>query len=184
MSTPELVAGRSCKGCTLCCLLVRVPELSKPRLQQCQHCEVNVGCKIYDHQPVDCQRYFCDYRRNPHLGEEWRPLDSHMVMSYEPVARRVDVQVDPAHPDAWRRDPYYAQLKIIATNAVRGKGYLIVWQGHDAIAILPDRDVNLGPVENEGVVITEVQQPDGRTTYDIALMAPGDPRRADLQRPL
>ena len=86
---------------------------------------------------MECAVYYCDYRTVAHLGKEWRPVDCGMVMSYAPEARRVDIQVDPDRMDAWRKEPFFTQIKLIAENALRGQGYLIVWQGNEAIAVLP-----------------------------------------------
>lgn len=100
-------------------------------------------------------------------------------MTYEPSSRRVDIQVDPMRADAWRAPPYYQQIKRIAENALRGDGYLIVWQGEDAIAVLPDREVKLGRVTSEVVVVKRSQAENG-VRYDVALMEPDDPRRTEM----
>lgn len=180
-SEPQLAPGRSCAGCTLCCKLVRVDELNKPRLIMCHYCEVGRGCKVFGkpERPSDCATYYCDYRRNASLPEIWRPAHSHMVMSFDPETLRVDVLVDPDYPDVWRRQPFYEQIKVIAQNALRGLGYLIVWQGREAIAVLPDRDVSLGPVQKDVIVVTQTQTPEGMT-YDARLMAPDDPLRKQM----
>ncbi len=102
-----------------------------------------------------------------------------MVMTYAHHARRVDIQLDPARADAWRTPPYYEQIKRIAENALRGDGFLIVWQGEVAIAVLPDREINLGRVSSEAVVVTR-RHAEGGILYDVALMNPDDPRRGDV----
>jgi hypothetical protein len=155
---------------------MRVPALSKPRLTWCQHCEIGSGCGIYAERPPECAAFYCDYRLNAWLGEEWRPATCGMIMTYEPAARRVEIQVDPANGQIWRSAPYYQQIKMIAENALRGQGYLIVWEGSEAIGVLPDREVNLGPVTADTVVVT-CTPVNGGVRYEIGLMDPHDPRR-------
>lgn len=48
---PQLVAGRSCAGCTLCCKLLAVEALAKPRAKWCPHCDSKQGCTIYETRP-------------------------------------------------------------------------------------------------------------------------------------
>lgn len=125
---------------------------------------------------MECAVYYCDYRTVAHLGKEWRPVDCGMVMSYAPEARRVDIQVDPDRMDAWRKEPFFTQIKLIAENALRGQGYLIVWQGNEAIAVLPDREVNLGQVQQDTMItVTRNDTPLG-VTYNVALTTHDDPQ--------
>lgn len=49
---------RECGDCTLCCGLVRVPELDKPAGETCKHvCEK--GCGIYEERPRSCRSFEC-----------------------------------------------------------------------------------------------------------------------------
>jgi hypothetical protein len=47
LNNVAIVAGRSCAGCTMCCKLLSVEPLNKPRQQWCSHCDIGVGCEIY-----------------------------------------------------------------------------------------------------------------------------------------
>src|SRR5262245_37397574 len=106
----SLVPGRSCDGCTLCCKLLPVEALNKPRTVLCSHCTSGVGCGIYEQRPSECQDFYCEYRLNSELGEEWKPLTAHMLVMVESRARRVHVMVDEGHYDIWRTEPYYSQI--------------------------------------------------------------------------
>jgi hypothetical protein len=71
----DLVQGRDCGGCTLCC---RVPPVDTPEFQKqagvlCQHCEPEVGCAIHATRPPVCRGWFCGWRRLPLLDDSWRP---------------------------------------------------------------------------------------------------------------
>lgn len=50
---------RSCNGCTMCCRLLEVTELQKPRNRQCTHCAAGGGCTIYDTRPAACREFSC-----------------------------------------------------------------------------------------------------------------------------
>lgn len=71
----NLVPGRSCGDCTLCC---RVPPVDTPQFQKqagvlCSFCEESRGCSIHATRPAVCREWFCGWRRLPRLGEDWRP---------------------------------------------------------------------------------------------------------------
>lgn len=171
-----LVPGRSCAGCTMCCKLLGIEALEKPRLTLCTHCTVGKGCGIYEERPVECAEFYCAWLVNPGLGDEWRPRDAKMMIAFDAVSNRVVVHVDPQRSDAWKKQPHYRQIKNMAVQALRNQGHLLVWQGREAIVVLPDRDVSLGSnAEDIVVVVTEKRTPMG-VSYDVAGFAPDDPR--------
>lgn len=158
----ELVPGRSCEGCTLCCKIFAIPELPKPRHEWCRHCDVGRGCRIYDARPQTCRDFYCGYLLMPNLPEHWKPSRSRMVLTWESHANRMVINVDGGRPDAWKKEPYYTQIKKWAAAAIRNRGQLLLWQGKDAIAILPDRDKFLGPLRaGQAIVIVEKRGPGG-----------------------
>jgi hypothetical protein len=149
-----IVPGRSCAGCTLCCKLLMVPVLEKPRGVWCAHCDRHGGCTIYPDRPEDCRHFFCGWLTAADLGEEWRPLHAKIVLSGELGGMRLAAYVDPARPDAWRRPPYYATLKRWARDALRNHGQVVVLIGDRMIVVLPDRDVDLGLVTADDRLLT------------------------------
>jgi len=159
---PTLVPGRSCDGCTMCCKIFAIPELPKPRHEWCTHCDIGKGCKIYATRPQTCRDFYCGYLLMAKLPEHWKPSRSRMVLTWESHANRMVVNVDCGRPDAWRKEPYYAEIKKWAAAAVRNRGQLLVWQGKDAVVVLPDRDVFVGPLRaGQAVVIRGVPAPGG-----------------------
>lgn len=64
-----------CDGCTLCCKLLNIPNVSKEG-EWCQHCDKGIGCKIHDtdEYPDDCKKYKCSYSFAPRsINPELRP---------------------------------------------------------------------------------------------------------------
>lgn len=160
----------------MCCKLLGIEALEKPRSTLCQHCKVGEGCGIYADRPTECADFFCAWLVNPSLNDEWRPKDARMLIAFDDVANRVVVHVDPTRRDAWKKQPHYRQIKHMASQALRNKGHLLVWQGREAIVVLPDRDVSLGVnADDVVIVITETRTPMG-VTYAAAGYAPDDPR--------
>ena len=90
-ATVQIVEGRSCKGCTLCCKLLAISELEKPRATWCTHCDVKAGCRIHGSHPVECKDFYCGYLTNSALDERWAPTKSKIVLAYD------ELQIGRAH---------------------------------------------------------------------------------------
>lgn len=69
----ELVPGRACGACNLCCVVpvIDSPELTKLSGSVCRHSKA--GCDIYETRPGVCRRFFCGWRRTTLIPEGWRP---------------------------------------------------------------------------------------------------------------
>ncbi len=177
MNAPSpLVAGRNCTDCTLCCTVLAIAALSKPRNTDCVHAIAGKGCQIYGERPAVCAAFHCDFLVDPKLPAHWRPKRARMVLYYDDDANRLGVHVDPAKPDSWRQAPYYSDLKIWARAAAPTRGQVIVFLPDDRIAILPDRDKRLGPTNPDQVLVgMEYETPTG-VIYDVIAMDRNDPR--------
>lgn len=141
------VAGRSCGSCSLCCKVVAVEELAKPIGAWCQHCNRQKGCAIYETRPPSCRTFLCQWMLEPGLGPEWKPDRAKFAMLKSAGGRHLTVFADPGNPLAWRRSPYYENLKHWAAHGVRNTAdlhLLDVMIGPRCIVILPDRDVEIG----------------------------------------
>jgi len=89
------------------------------------------------------------------LGLEWKPERAKLAMVKTEGGRRLTALVDPGFPSAWRRSPYYENLKAWAADANRRlpELYLVdVLIGQRSIVILPDRDVELGVLAHDEVL--------------------------------
>lgn len=178
MSTPDhnVVDGRSCADCTLCCKLLGVDSLAKPRAVWCEHCDIGKGCRIYATRPTECAQFYCRYMTSADLGGHWKPAICHMVLGFESAANRVSIYVDDGFADAWRQEPYLSEIRQWGLTAAHNGGQVIVWHGLNAIAILPDREKDLGIVrDGQVLVVGRKKGPDG-PIFDAKVMEPGDPR--------
>lgn len=172
----SLVPGRNCTDCTLCCTVLGVKALNKPRNTDCAHALAGKGCQIYDQRPAECRAFHCDFLVDPKLPAHWRPKRSRMVLYYDDEAQRLGVHVDPAKPDAWRQAPYYSDLKLWARAAAPTRGQIIIFEGDERIAILPDRDKRLGPTRADQVLVCIEYETPTNVIYDVIPVDLDDPR--------
>lgn len=142
------LTGRQCGTCTLCCKLLTIPEFGNPSGEWCPHCVQGRGCELYPNWPDACRTFFCGYLMWPALGEHWLPSRSKLVVAYKPDGMEIVIHVDPGVPNAWRSEPYYTEICNMAANT-EGTYTVFVQIGRRIIAIFPDREVDLGVVEED-----------------------------------
>jgi uncharacterized protein len=130
---PNPQTPRTCGTCTLCCRLPDIEELSKPANALCVHCVDGMGCKIYQSRPQTCRDFLCLWMTDNHLGDEWEPAKTHMMVYTQ--GPQVTVLVDPAYPDAWKLEPYNTQLRGWAKQTEERGGYIIVFVGDDVFKV-------------------------------------------------
>jgi hypothetical protein len=161
---PAVVPGRSCGACSLCCKLLRIDALEKPNGQWCAHCAPGRGgCKIYNNRPEECRLFYCGWLTTAELGDEWRPLACKMVLYAEYDGNRIALHVDPADPGAWRREPYFTQLKQMAIDATVLHQQVIVYIRNKVIVVLPNKEVDLGIFEpGDHAIVAEQNLPYGK----------------------
>lgn len=175
-----VVAGRHCGTCTLCCKLLAITALDKPRGSWCMHCSPGAGCAIYAERPAECRSFHCGYLTLPDLGEEWYPQHAKIVLIGETGGRGIGAHVDPQRPDAWRREPYYAQLKQWAVRGAPRREQVAAYVGRRMYMILPDKDVDLGVVGDDEIVVMSQKETPFGPTLDAFKIKTDDPRAQAL----
>jgi hypothetical protein len=146
-AAPAIVPGRACGTCTLCCKVAAVEELAKPMGVWCAHCLRNKGCAIYASRPASCRSFTCQWLVAEGLGADWKPERAKFALVKTEAGRRLTALVDPGYPSAWRRAPYYENLKRWAAQAAQrfpDLHLVDVMIGARCIVIQPDRDVEVG----------------------------------------
>ncbi len=159
----------------MCCKIMTVDEIAKPRNKWCPHCDIGKGCKIYETRPPSCRLFYCQFLKEARFPDHWRPSRSRMVLIYNGDAMRLCVYVDTDRPDAWRKEPYYSELKTWARNGVASKTQIVVFVGDHLTVVLPDRDKVIG-VGKKGQYLRSVTRNGPRgPEYDVELVETGDP---------
>lgn len=139
MSTP--LPGRNCDDCALCCKLPTIPALEKPEGQWCRNCSTRKTCDAYETRPEPCRDFFCLFMRNANLDEAWRPTNARFLITTKPSdgGEMMVVMVDPARPDAWRREPYFSNLRTWSAQF-----QLIISIAGKRIVLFPDHEKDFG----------------------------------------
>jgi hypothetical protein len=135
------VAEKSCGSCTLCCKLFEIDWLDRPKPagKWCHHCKPGQGCSIWQQVPKACADYYCVWRLDPALADEWRPDRARFLLTHASPDSPLVVMVDPAFPDAWRKEPYFSRLRESARDLLKAKGTtLVVFVGAHRTLIFPD----------------------------------------------
>ena len=159
------IQGRQCGTCTLCCKLMKVDELEKPMGTWCRHCRPGVGCGIYETRPNVCRAYHCGYLQSAEVSDAWYPARSWIILNPEEIG--IVAYVDPGRPTAWMAEPYYSDLKSWARGQLANQRQVIVRVGRRQIAILPDRDVDLGIVGDDEEIVVERTNSAAGARYDV-----------------
>jgi len=68
-----------CGACTACCKTHEVFEIEKPAGAWCPHCDVGVGCRVYETRPAGCREFQCEWIKSG-FGE--RPDHTHAVLDF------------------------------------------------------------------------------------------------------
>lgn len=129
----------------LCCKLPAIPALDKPQGKWCIHARPGSGCTNYPNRPSDCSEFYCSWRVDAALGPEWKPDRAKFYVAVR-ASGNVTILVDPAAPAAWRDECYYPKIKIAAARLRQRGADLVVFVGHRAIVVLPEKDVDVGLV--------------------------------------
>jgi hypothetical protein len=138
----------------MCCKVYNIPEINKPAGKWCTHCKPGKGCMIHDSPPAQCAEFNCLWRTEEKLPPHWKPDQAKMVITIHPASGYIYVQVDSSASSAWRRQPYYDQLRLWAKNNLQRGIYVVVFINELATLIMPDQDVPLGPLRpTDGIAV-------------------------------
>ncbi len=164
--TPKIVDNvfvtpRPCGACSYCCNLYPIVQLEKPAHAWCRHRAEGVGCSIHATRPEVCRDFQCLWTFAAPLDERWRPDQCRFVMR-PGVAEEVVIDVDPADPGAWRREPFYGQIKAWSTRREPPHRIFIVRAGGRAAVVFPEGEVDLGPEQVDTPIQSGYVLRDGR----------------------
>lgn len=99
------------------------------------------GCAIYDRRPHSCRVFECLWLSTPEMPDHWRPEQSKMVVAGEETGTVVSVICDGDHPDAWRAEPYYSEIKAWSRSM---RWRIQILTGDEGWVIFPEEDLFAG----------------------------------------
>ena len=151
---------RQCGDCSLCCKVLGIPELEKPKDSWCPNFAPGIGCRIYANRPPSCRNFNCRWLTDPTMGPEWKPSLCKMVVDSRPSL--FVVHVDPAATRPWSAEPYISVLKRLSAQGLTKGVIVMAIERRRTIVILPDRDVDLGLIGPDARIAMErVKTPQG-----------------------
>jgi hypothetical protein len=146
-AAPPTVPGRACGACMMCCKVPHIAEFDKPAGVWCRHAAPGKGCTIYAERPGSCRAFFCLWMQDATFGPEWKPDRAKFVTYLQGNGINLQVAVDPAFPNAWRREPYFSRIAQWARAGAPEGRFVYVRIGARLIALLPDGERDLGEVD-------------------------------------
>lgn len=111
----------------------------------------------------------------------WLPATSKMVIVSELEGKRIAIHVDPSRPMAWREEPFYSEIKDWAIKAAHELLQVVICIKNRAIVILPDEDVDLGPIAPDERIISSEVIEGGRTRLRAIKVKADDPLIAGME---
>jgi hypothetical protein len=164
----QIVPGRECGACMMCCKLPTVTSMNKAANKWCVEAAPGRGCKIYNERPGECRSFHCGWLVDASMGPEWKP-DVSKFMIYVAGDGALNIMVDPASPAAWRDPRFYAAIKTNASKLLdRGNMPTMIIIGSKRIVVLPDRDLEITIPPGHGAKIVTMQGPSG-LYYDVVV---------------
>jgi hypothetical protein len=163
----QIVAGRTCGACMMCCKVPHIEEFNKPAGVWCQHAIPGKGCGIYAERPGACRAFYCSWMQDASLGPEWKPDRAKFVVYLQRNGVNLQVAVDPGFPNAWMKPPYYARIKKWARDGAETGAFVFVRIGPRMIVALPDRDQDIGRVDPEDEIVVSRKPGVAGFVYDI-----------------
>ena len=104
------------------------------------------------------------------LGPEWKPQRAKFVLVKTEGGKHLTACVDPSYPTAWRRSPYYENLKQWAIEGMRRSPdlHLVnVMIASRCIVILPDREVEIGILAHDEGIQVEMKKTYAGETLEV-----------------
>ena len=172
-----MTVGKSCGDCSLCCKVMGVGELAKAPGRWCVHYVRGGGCGVYADRPPSCRSFHCEWLMSDRLGPEWKPDRARFVLSWEGDKSKLSVVVDPAQPAAWRRQPYYGQIRAWAARGREDGMEIMVCINDRRIVVFADREVDLGVVDPDHKVITGYARHEGELAPFAVVVSDQPPDR-------
>lgn len=110
----------------------------------------------------------------PGMGEHWYPARSKMVVTSEREGQTV-IRADDSRPGAWKNEPFYSELKAMA-SALGSQHQILVRTEGRTIAIVPERDIDLGVVTDDHRLVTLEYSSARGVRWEVEKMNADDPR--------
>jgi hypothetical protein len=136
---PELLQVRTenvvCGECTLCCVLLPIPEINKKAGTKCSDCTLKKGCNIYATRPKPCREFNCAYIQMSKVNIKLRP--DHCKIIFEKVSQRImfgtqDHRFEPTKAGTDQIKSFNSQGMSVIINSIGKNLFIHLAHGHEA----------------------------------------------------
>jgi hypothetical protein len=141
--TQDLKPARQCADCSMCCKILKITSLEKPRFDWCSKCLIGRGCSAYDARPEECRTFECMWLYDKNLPEAFRPNKCHFVM-YTHHAGYFIVECDRHVRNIHTNKKYEKYFRDISRKLEPSGRFVAVCYGEDVFAITPGKVYDLG----------------------------------------
>ncbi len=155
---PAKAALKVCGDCTLCCKVYEIEDFEKKPGTVCHHVRPEGGCGVWGLHPKICQEFKCLWLKHDDMNGQWRPDHAGFVLRLEPNGTTLAVDVDHDRPDAWRREPYYSQLKLWSEVMPKNEGLVLVYAPEGLYVITPMEDLFLKAPKRGDILETGMEE--------------------------
>ncbi|HEX6858726.1 MAG TPA: YkgJ family cysteine cluster protein [Caulobacteraceae bacterium] len=155
-------SNKSCGDCAMCCKAFEIEAIAKARHTMCGHFKKGVGCGVYEIRPQACRQFVCLWLADEKMDAAWRPDRAKFILWGD---KQLMVDVDPAYPDAWKREPYYSKIKLAADPRKSPVAQVVVRNGREVVIVFPEADISLGPEQDRPIESGYRPGPRGREPF-------------------
>ena len=109
---------KDCGECTLCCLVLPIHEVNSKPSELCSHCDLKIGCTIYDTRPTSCINFNCSWLVDDDMIDPLlRPDKSHAI--FERVTDEIHIAtLDPYNITAWNTKPVLDYMEKLKSKGI------------------------------------------------------------------
>jgi Fe-S-cluster containining protein len=168
VSRPAAPVRRECGACGMCCKLFHIAAVDKRAGTWCRHWAAGAGCSIHPDRPEQCREFFCLWTTDASVADIWKPERSRIVLSIFPGNGFLYAQVDPSSPQAWRKQPYFDDLRRMAARLQELNRRVIVFVGENATLVTAQGATPLGRMSREESFVVEPAFGPNGPTFRVA----------------
>lgn len=147
-----------CGECTLCCKVYEIEDFEKKPGTVCNHVRPEGGCGVWGLHPKICQEFKCLWLKHDDMNGLWRPDHAGFVLRLEPNGTTLAIDVDHDRPDAWRREPYYSQIKLWSEVMPKSEGLVLVYAPEGLYVVTPMEDLFLKAPKRGDILETGMEE--------------------------
>jgi hypothetical protein len=155
---PAKASLKVCGECTLCCKVYEIEDFEKKPGTVCHHVRPEGGCGVWGLHPKICQEFKCLWLKHDDMNGQWRPDHAGFVLRLEPNGTTLAIDVDHDRPDAWKREPYYSQIKLWSEVMPKNEGLVLVYAPEGLYVVTPMEDLFLKAPKRGDILETGMEE--------------------------